>query len=463
MAQIVLLTKVVGSEEPRPPTGAPLATRTSAIVTVAPAAAPDAAAAEAQEGAPAAAMGRAGAWAGGCAFAFSNIGYEITPKNALGAAKGAPKTVLAGTSATITEGEVLAIVGPSGAGKTVLLDTLNFAKGPGSPTGAISLNGQPLTRAMHTRACIYVPREDILWPSLTPRQHLRFAFELYQPSLDAGAREAAIDDLLAATGMTSAQHTKAGGLLFQGLSGGQRRRLSLCIALVKQPRVLLLDEPTSGLDSAAAIAIIALLKSIAAKCSAAIVCTIHQPSAAVFAGFDQVLVLSEGRVAYCGTRDDMAPHFASIGKPLRTRDGDGALGAVAVEANPAEAVLDLVSKDISSKEAVAIVLDAWEASPKAAPKLPPAASMAAPVMEPRAIGACGQTLVVLRRQFFLAFNDPLQYLARFVVCPFVCAFFGLVYVASRERIQKQVPFRLFYLCGGSSASRRASASSPSSG
>ena len=176
---------------------------------------------------------------------------------------------------------------------------------------------------------------------------------LYQPALDAAAREAAIDDLLAATGMTSAQHTKAGGLLFQGLSGGQRRRLSLCIALAKQPRVLLLDgEPTSGLDSAATAAIIALLNSIAAKCSAAIVCTIHQPSAAVFAGFHQVLVLSEGRVAYCGTRDEMAPHFASIGKPLRICDCDGTSGTVAVEANPAEAVLDLVSKDISSKQAV---------------------------------------------------------------------------------------------------------------
>jgi ABC-type multidrug transport system ATPase subunit len=449
-AQVVLLTKVAGSEEPRPPTGAPSPNGAPSLngarpPAVAPSAlAPDAAAAEAQEGAPAAAMGRAGAGADACAFAFSNIGYEITPKNALGAAKGPPKSVLAGTSATITEGEVLAIVGPSGAGKTVLLDTLNFAKGPGSPTGAISLNGRPLTRALHTRACIYVPREDILWPSLTPRQHMRFAFRLYQPALDAAAREAAIDDLLAATGMTSAQHTKAGGLLFQGLSGGQRRRLSLCIALAKQPRVLLLDEPTSGLDSAAAAAIVALLKSIAAKCSAAIVCTIHQPSAAVFAGFHQVLVLSEGRVAYCGTRDEMAPHFASIGKPLRTRDGDGALGAVAVEANPAEAVLDLVSKDISSKQAVADVLDAWAASPKAAPK-PPPAELAATVLEPRAIGACGQTLVVLRRQFYLAFNDPLQYLARFVVCPFVCAFFGLVYVASREHSQKQVPFRLFYL------------------
>ena len=306
VAQIVWLTKVVGGEEPRPPTTESAAASTSTPIDVAPtrkppvsatAAAPDVAAAEAQESAPAAAMGRAGARAGGCDFTFSNIGYDITPKNALGAAKGLPKSVLAGTSATVTEGEVLAIVGPSGAGKTVLLDTLNFAKGPGSPTGAISLNGRPLTRAMHTRACIYVPREDILWPSLTPRQHLHFAFQLYQPALSGGAREAAIDDLLSATGMTSAQHTKAGGLLFQGLSGGQRRRLSLSIALVKQPRVLLLDEPTSGLDSAAAAAIITLLKSIAAKCSAAIVCTIHQPSAAVFAGFNQVLVLSEGRVA----------------------------------------------------------------------------------------------------------------------------------------------------------------------
>ena len=163
VAQVVLLTKVAGSEEPRPPTGAPSPNGARPPAVAPSALAPDAAAAEAQEGAPAAAMGRAGAGAGACAFAFTNIGYEITPKNALGAAKGPPKSVLAGTSATITEGEVLAIVGPSGAGKTVLLDTLNFAKGPGSPTGAISLNGRPLTRALHTRACIYVPREDILW------------------------------------------------------------------------------------------------------------------------------------------------------------------------------------------------------------------------------------------------------------------------------------------------------------
>jgi hypothetical protein len=174
------------------------------------------------------------------------------------------------------------------------------------------------------------------------------------------------------------------------------------------------------------------------------VCTIHQPSAAVFSGFNQVLVLSEGRVAFCGERDKMAPHFASIGKPLRTRDSNNGAAAKLKAANPAEAVLDLISKDISSREEVATVLDAWQSSGQGAPK-PPPADMATATLEPRAIGACSQTMVVLHRQFYLAFNDPLQYMARFVICPFVCAFFGVVYVASREHVQEQVPFRLFYL------------------
>ena len=90
--------------------------------------------------------------------------------------------------------------------------------------------------------------------------------------------------------------------------------------------MIVLDEPTSGLDSAAAAAIVALLDDIAQKCEAAVICTIHQPSALVFAGFHKVLVLSEGRVAFCGERAAMAPYFESIGH------------ALSHDANPAEAV-----------------------------------------------------------------------------------------------------------------------------
>jgi len=282
-------------------------------------------------------------------FAFKDISYSITTK------KAGDARVLQRVSASVTEGEVLAIVGPSGAGKTILLDTLTFSKGPGAPSGEITLGGVKMTRAMFVESAIYVPREDNLWPTMTPRQHLDFAFKLYRPELAAAARSAAVDDLLTVTGMSSCQDTRAGGFLFKGLSGGQRRRLSLAVALVKQPRVIILDEPTSGLDSAAAAAIVTLLASVAKKCRAAVVCTIHQPSAVVFAGFHKVLVLSEGRVAYCGDRAAMTPYFESTaGMPLSKG------------ANPAEAALDMVSKDTTSAEQVGAALDAWETSAKSA-------------------------------------------------------------------------------------------------
>jgi len=432
-AEITILTKVLGGQEPKAPVEATQAAQhPTADGTVSPHYPEE----EGLQGggatgatAAAPAFAPANTDVGSTVFGFEGIGYVITPKSLTGRL-GAPKTVLSSTSASVADGEVLAIIGPSGAGKTLLLNTLTFTQGPGIPYGTVTLNGQPLSRGDFARACIYVPREDNLWPTLTARQHLEFAYRTYRPDLSASAQAEATDSLLSATGMASAQHTKAGGLLFQGLSGGQRRRLSLAVALVKEPRVMLLDEPTSGLDSAAAAAIVTLLKSIATSRRTAIACTIHQPSAAVFSGFHKVLVLSEGRVAYAGERAKMPAHFEAIGKPLSKG------------ANPAEAVLDLVSKDITSKEAVGSVLDAWAA------KGVPDASVgrgAAAALTLRDASSCGQLMHVLRRQCYLAVSDPLQWWFRFAVAPFMCCFFGLVYKESANEEQVQVPFRLFYL------------------
>ena len=369
-------------------------------------------------------------------FAFKEISYAIPQK------KEEDKIVLKNVSATVKDGEVLAVVGPSGAGKTTLLDTLTFNKGPGAPAGEITLNGTKMTRSTFVESAIYVPREDNLWPTMSPRQHLEFAFKLYRPDLTADARKTEVDDLLSVTGLVSCQDTKAGGFLSKGLSGGQRRRLSLAVALVKEPSVIILDEPTSGLDSAAAAAIISLLGSIAKRCSAAVICTIHQPSALVFAGFHKVLVLSEGRVAYCGERDAMARYFESISLPLSK------------DANPAEAVLDLVSKDTTSTKEVTKALDSWDACSKSKETAVVAiASGGAEVLggdeatpaPPKAANGAISTIHVFLRQCHLALTDPLQYTGRLFVIPQIISFFGLVYVASHESNQKQIPFRLFYL------------------
>ena len=116
--------------------------------------------------------------------------------------------------------------------------------------------------AADNRYCAYVQQFDALWPMLSARDHLKFAFMLFQPQLASQARNEAIDALLAKVGLTEHQKTRAGNQFVPGLSGGLRRRLSIALALAKQPQVLFLDEPTSGLDSAASVQILSALQRL---------------------------------------------------------------------------------------------------------------------------------------------------------------------------------------------------------
>ena len=128
---------------------------------------------------------------------------------------------------------------------------------------------------------------------------------------------------------------QAGGALRRGLSSGLKRRLSIALALAKKPHLLFLDEPTSGVDSASATLMMSFLKRIAAENHIAILCTIHQPPASVFAGFDNTLILSEAQTAYFGAASDLGAHLSSVGHPM------------ALHQNPAEYVLDLVNRDFT--------------------------------------------------------------------------------------------------------------------
>ena len=106
------------------------------------------------------------------------------------------------------------------------------------------------------------------------------------------------DGLLEKVGLVEHQYTRAGNQFVRGLSGGLKRRLSIALALAKKPQVLFLDEPTTGVDSASAAKMMTFLKTIAEQSNIAVVCTIHQPSAPVFAGFDDALILASGREAF---------------------------------------------------------------------------------------------------------------------------------------------------------------------
>ena len=254
---------------------------------------------------------------------FENLTYTVKT-SAKGKAAG-PLDKLKGTtldkdllqdiSGSVAPGSVLAILGPSGAGKTTLLNMLTLEKKGGVPQGHIRIGSTPFTLDKYNRTAASVEQFDTLWASLTVRDHLVNAVRLYQPNLDAAARDTAIQDLIKSVGLEDQQHIKAGNEFMRGLSSGNKRRLSIAVALTKRPSVLFLDEPTSGVDSASAVMIMSFLKDIAEARSIIIVCTIHQPPASVFAGFDNCMVLSMGRVAYFGKAGSMGEYFASIGNP----------------------------------------------------------------------------------------------------------------------------------------------------
>ena len=135
-------------------------------------------------------------------------------------------------------------MGPSGAGKTALLSMLMLDDVGGAPKGRVTLGGNPFTLDLYRKYCAVVTQHDCLWWAMMPRGHLASALDMYEPGLTGTAQNAYLDKLIENMGLASAQNTRSGNEFFSGLTGGQKRRLSLAIALCKKPLVVFLNEPT---------------------------------------------------------------------------------------------------------------------------------------------------------------------------------------------------------------------------
>merc|ERR1719335_1193421 len=186
-------------------------------------------------------------------------------------------------------------MGPSGAGKTTLMDLLTLEGAGGNRFGHVDLNGEVMTDTVFKKYCAYVPQADQGWAFLTCRESLKFAADFYIAGT-AAEKKNRVDELITTMGLEACQNTKVGNEFLKGLSGGQRRRLSLGCAFLKDPLVIFLDEVTSGLDAAAAANITTFMQQLARSNDIIIACTIHQPSSRVFNGFDRLLLLSGGSV-----------------------------------------------------------------------------------------------------------------------------------------------------------------------
>ena len=207
------------------------------------------------------------------------------------------KRILDDVSGTFGPAAMTAIMGPSGSGKTTMLNALMGKMKPSS--GSITVNGKPFNANAMKKITALVPQDDLLTPVLTCSEALMEAAAL-KTAYTRSERQAHVDDLLAKLGLVECKDVIIGHPEGQkGLSGGQKKRLSVALELTGNPSLLYLDEPTSGLDSVSALSLVKILSSLA-KNDATIIATIHQPSAAAFFIFDELLLLAKGKSCYRG-------------------------------------------------------------------------------------------------------------------------------------------------------------------
>ncbi|KAG8466836.1 hypothetical protein KFE25_008215 [Diacronema lutheri] len=252
-----------------------------------------------------------------------------------------PALLLRGVSAEFAPGALCALMGPSGSGKSTLITALALGR---CSSGELLANGRPYA-AVARQMIVTVPQEDVLLPALSALEMLTFAAELRLPAeLGAPARAAAAAHVLRRLRFTDASmRTRIGSADARGgLSGGERKRVSIALELLSNPPVLLVDEPTSGLDTSTASGVVRTLRALARDEGRTVICAVHQPSSRLFGAFDQLVLLSTGAVAYAGAADGAASHFASLGVP-------GALRPLAHESS-AEFVLRALSGDGGSDQ-----------------------------------------------------------------------------------------------------------------
>ncbi|KAK4051096.1 hypothetical protein OIO90_004837 [Microbotryomycetes sp. JL221] len=234
-------------------------------------------------------------------------------------------------SGQIQSGQMMALLGPSGAGKSTFLDVLSKRKL--ATSGTVTINND--TNFDPAQTMSYVEQDDALLGVLTVRETVKFAAKLALPRHTSTQEiNKRVDDTLSALGLTSVANNRIGTPIQRGISGGQRRRVTLACSIVANPRVLVLDEPTSGLDSVAAKQVISAIKRVTQQSNTIVICTIHQPSFETLQLFDRINFLTKGQTVF-----DQSPFELSnyLSNELKMK--------VDQFANPADVMMNLLNLD----------------------------------------------------------------------------------------------------------------------
>ncbi|KAK3205238.1 hypothetical protein Dsin_019284 [Dipteronia sinensis] len=254
---------------------------------------------------------------------------------------GPTKRLINGLTGYAQPGRIMAIMGPSGSGKSTLLDAFaGRLSGNVAMTGNVLVNGKK--RRLEYGGLAYVTQENVLLGTLTVRETLTYSAHLRLPSsMSKEEVTGIVEGTITEMGLQECGDRLIGNWHMRGISGGEKKRVSIALEILTRPQLLFLDEPTSGLDSASAFFVVEILKNVAHS-GRTVISAIHQPSSEVFALFDDLFLLSGGETVYFGEAKLATKFFAEAGFPCPSRR------------NPSDHFLQCINSDFDDVRAVLI-------------------------------------------------------------------------------------------------------------
>ncbi|XP_012258088.2 protein white isoform X2 [Athalia rosae] len=348
------------------------------------------------------------------------------------------KHILKDVSGVAYPGELLVIMGSSGAGKTTLLNALTFRSPQGvTVSGIRAANGRRVTSSVLTSRTAYVQQHDLFIGTLTVKEHLVFqAMVRMDRHIPYRHRMLRVDEVIAELALTKCRNTVIGipGRV-KGLSGGEMKRLSFASEYLTDPPLMFCDEPTSGLDSFMAHQVVSVLKNLTAG-GKTIIATLHQPSSELFALFDRILLMAEGRVAFMGTSEQACTFFKGLG------------AACPSNYNPADYFIQVLAvvpgREASCRQAINSVCDAFQKSENGVKMALEAGTVDGEFEEsimdlklssagrsPYKASWCEQFRAVLWRSWLSVIKEPMLIKVRFLQTLMVSLLIGVIYFGQK--------------------------------
>lgn len=237
-------------------------------------------------------------------------------------AKGDLKTIIDNSHGCVKPGEMLLVLGRPGSGCTSLLNVLaNNRLGYEEVSGDVSFGNMSAKEAQAYRGQIVMnTEEEVFFPTLSVQNTIDFATRMKSPRhLPAGiqTQEQYAQEykkfLLESVGISHTATTKVGDAFIRGVSGGERKRVSILECLTTRASVYCWDNSTRGLDASTALEYVKAIRAMTDILGLSTIVTLYQAGNGIYDQFDKVLVLDEGKQLYYGPRQDAVPFMEDLG------------------------------------------------------------------------------------------------------------------------------------------------------